>query len=549
MHQWLAQATLAHPERDFVVTDERAFSYRDIESWSHRLAAGLASRGVQRGDHVAMLMANYAEYVALKFAVNALGAVAVPLNFMLRRDELAFVLRHSKARALITMTGFRDLDYLAMLDEIAPGWELGSPDSLPDLQFVVQFAADGPMRHGVPTFDDLNASGANAGAPAAKVDSQDVSVIFYTSGTTGSPKGVMWTHDSEARVGYGGALTRAFSDGWRVQSALPLYHAFANNEVLHATMFAGGAMIPRAGFDVDDFLTSIERHRPTEIVTVPTMVVALCESRRTAVADTRSLVALMCAGAPAPAWLWERAIKLLGVEEVTTGYGMTETGGGPVMSRPEDGIEHVSSTVGRMKLGGAAALPDMDGVLTEMRTVDSTSGQSLPRGSEGELISRGPTNALRYWGESEATAETFRGEWVFTGDLGRITPDGAVQLTGRKKDLIRSGGENFAPKEVEDLLTSQPGVSQVYVVGVPDIRWGEVGCAWIVLDRGALVTEAELRVVCKEKLAGFKRPRQYRFIPVEDLPKTPTGKVQKFLLSERAIRDAASSAGDEVPRR
>ncbi len=219
----------------------------------------------------------------------------------------------------------------------------------------------------------------------------------------------------------------------------------------------------------------------------------------------------MCAGANAPAWLWERAAEVLGVQEMTTAYGMTETGGAPAAARPELGVEHVSTTVGQVRMGGVAAAPGMNGLLAEVATVDPDTGERLPEGAEGELISRGPTNAIGYWKRPEATAETFRDGWVFTGDLARILADGSIVLTGRKKEMIRSGGENFAPKEVEDLLTRHPAVSQAYVVGVPDVKWGESCCAWIVREPHTEVSAEELIEFCRDKLAAFKRPRQVLF--------------------------------------
>ncbi|MFT4085422.1 MAG: class I adenylate-forming enzyme family protein [Nocardioides sp.] len=539
IHEWLLAVVAEFPEREFIVTDEHAFSYREIAARVGRMAAGLAARGVRRGDHVAVLLGNRPEYVVAKYALSRLGAVMVPLNVRFRRDELAFVLRHSRASALLTVTGLGGLDHLDLLDQIAPGWAAGGRlAALPDLRLVVQLPAETPARPGVVRLAEVEATpGVAELGPGPGPD--DISLIFYTSGTTGAPKGVLWTHDQDARLGLGGALTRAFGDGWRVQSALPLFHSFANNEVLNATMFAAGAVILRPSFAPVDFLGAIERHRPDELVTVPTMVVALCEAAAARHRQGPPVTGLMCAGAMAPVWLWERAVRLLGAREGTTGYGMTETGGGPVMSRPEDGIAFVASTVGRPKYGGPAGVPELGGHLAEVRTVDPRTGAPLPEGEEGELVSRGPTNAVGYWELPAETARTFRDGWVHTGDLGRVRPDGAIVLTGRTKELIRSGGENVAPKEVEDVLTAHPAISQAFVVGVPDERWGEVGCAWLVLESGASLTADEVLALCRERLAGFKRPRAVRFIAAEDLPTTPTGKVQKFRLSEMAAgRDA-----------
>lgn len=540
MHRWLDHIADEFPGRDFIVTDARDYSYREMQRWSCDLARGLAARGLGKGDHVAVLMANHPEYVALKFAISRLGAVIIPININYQRDELRFILTDSEAKALVVMTGFGARDYLGLLDDMAPGWDGASrPADLSNLGFIAQFETTVPARDGVPTLSELACGGGED--PDVPVGGDDPSVIFYTSGTTGSPKGVIWSHDAETRIAYGAALTRAFGDGWRVQAALPLFHVMANNEALHAAMFVGGAYIPRLRFDVADFVTAIQRHRPTEIVTVPTMTVALCESDEAAAADTSSLVALMCAGANAPAWLWERAAEALGVQEMTTAYGMTETGGAPAAARPELGVEHVSTTVGQVRMGGVAAAPDMNGLLAEVATVDPDTGERLPEGAEGELISRGPTNAIGYWKRPEATAETFRDGWVFTGDLARILADGSIVLTGRKKEMIRSGGENFAPKEVEDLLTRHPAVSQAYVVGVPDVKWGESCCAWIVREPHTEVSAEELIEFCRDKLAAFKRPRQVLFLAAEDLPKTPTGKVQKFVLVEMAVQATAGA--------
>jgi fatty-acyl-CoA synthase len=183
---------------------------------------------------------------------------------------------------------------------------------------------------------------------------------------------------------------------------------------------------------------------------------------------------------------------------------MTETGGAPAAAKPEMGIEHVSTTVGQIRLGGVAAATGMQGLLAEVRTVDPVTGGLLPDGMEGELLSRGPTNAIGYWNRPEATAETFRNGWVFTGDLGRVLPDSSIVLTGRKKELIRCGGENVAPNEVEDVLTRHPDVSQAFVVGIPDVKWGEICCAWIVREAHSTITGDELIEFCRDKLAAFQ---------------------------------------------
>jgi fatty-acyl-CoA synthase len=299
----------------------------------------------------------------------------------------------------------------------------------------------------------------------------------------------------------------------------------------------GGAVVPRIAFSPADYFASIERHRATEILAVPTMTVALLEHPSRTGHDLSSLTAILSGAAPAPVWLWQKVQAELGVTEITTGYGMTECGGAMTMTLPEDPLECHSSTVGRPKLAGAAGLggdDDHGGDLCRYKTVDPVTGEDLPDGAEGELVSTGPTRMLGYWDKPDETAQALRGGWVYSGDLGVIRPDGYLQVTGRSKELYKSGGELIMPKEIEDLLTRHAGISQAFVVGVPDERWGDVGCAWVVREPGSVVTVEELTALCKEKLARFKVPKHFLFLEPADLPTTPTGKVQKYRLAQRA---------------
>jgi len=541
LDQFLAGCASEFGDRPLVLTDERTSTYRDVDRWATRLADGLVARGVRPGDHVGVLLANYPEFVPLKFAIARAGAVAVPFNYLYRRDELAYVLAQSRCRALVTMTGFAALDHLAMLDDIAPGWEDGATPALPELSDVIVVPVDGRRRDGVATLDHLAADGDAAPGGASRAAAgrrpDDAGDILYTSGTTGSPKGVVVTHDAVLRTAYSSALTRAFEDGRRILFSLPCYHMFGYVEGLLAAMFVGGAIIPQVAFDPLGYFGGIDRHRADDILCVPTMTVALLEHPAREDHDLSSLRAILSGAAPAPVWVWERARSQLGLTEITTGYGMTECGGAMTLSLPEDPLEIHSTTVGRIKLAGVAGLSD--GLLTDYRTADPLTGEPLAPGAEGELISRGPTNMLGYWEKPAETATALRDGWVRSGDVGRVRDDGYLQITGRTKELYKSGGELVMPKEVEELLTQHPGVSQAYVVGVPDDRWGEIGCAWVVLDDGASVTADELIALCREKLARFKVPKVVRFLPAAELPTTPTGKVQKFQLVARAADELA----------
>ncbi|MBN9797488.1 acyl--CoA ligase [Pseudonocardia sp. UM4_GMWB1] len=522
------------PDRPLVVTDDRTLDYAGAAEWTARLAGGLATLGVRPGDRVGLLMANHLEFVPLKFAVARAGAVAIPFNFLYRRDELSYVLRQSRCTVLVTMTGYGDLDHLALLDEVAPGWEHGPTAELPDLRAVVQLPTVHPARPGVTTVEELGALGEPVAAGSTGAAPDDLGDILYTSGTTGSPKGVMVTHDAVLRTGYASALTRAFEDGRRILFSLPCYHMFGYVEGLVAAMFVGGAIVPRLAFSAADYFDGIERHRATEILCVPTMTVALLEHPDRSARDLSSVFAVLSGAAPAPVWLWERVRAELGISEITTGYGMTECGGAMTMTLPEDPLERHSTTVGRVKRAGVAGLPDHDGDLCHYRTCDPMTGEELPAGTEGELVSSGPTHMLGFWDKPEETAAALRGGRVFSGDLGRVRDDGYLEITGRSKELYKSGGELVMPKEIEELITRHPGVSQAYAVGVADDRWGEVGCLWIVPEPGATVDPDAVLALCRKKLARFKVPRHVLVTTAEDLPTTPTGKVQKFRLARRA---------------
>jgi fatty-acyl-CoA synthase len=533
------------PDRPMVITDDRTVSFTEVAEWSRLLADGLVALGVRPGDHVGLLLANHLEFAPLKFAVARAGAVAVPFNYLYRADELAYVLRQSRCVALITMSGFGQLDHLGMLDTIAPGWVGGRAEFLPDLRVVVTLPTDGRTRDGVLTVDQLSTLGeAHPDTHRAALDgtraedrAHRLGDILYTSGTTGSPKGVMLSHDAALRTAYASALTRAFEDGRRILFSLPCYHMFGYVEGLLAATVVGGAVVPRTTFDPADYFAGIERHRATEILCVPTMTVGLLEHPDRRTRDLSSLFAMLSGAAPAPVRLWEKVRDELGVTEVTTGYGMTECGGAMTMTRPEDGLQRHSATVGRVKMAGVAGLPGGD--LCAYRAVDPNTGEALADGVEGELVSRGPTHMLGFWDKPEETAAALRGGWLHSGDLGRIDEHGYLRVTGRSKELYKSGGELVMPKEVEELLTRHPGVSQAYVVGVPDERWGEVGWAWVVPEPEVTLDPEALLALCREKLARFKVPRHLVVLPVDELPTTPTGKVQKFRLARRAAEHLA----------
>ncbi|SKF71355.1 class I adenylate-forming enzyme family protein [Mycobacteroides abscessus] len=551
---WLDECVGAFGENPFVITDDVSLTYRDVADQSHWLAAGLIALGVRPGDRVGMVMANYPEFVPIKFAIARAGAIAVPFNYLYHREELAFVLADSGCSVLVAMTEYSGLDYQSMLDDIVPGWdEVGFADrtpgcdAVPDLRHVVLLQTGRPVRQEAMSVSDLTYLESDADPQTSQLDPHGPGDMLYTSGTTGSPKGVLVSHDSVLRAAYASALTRAYQEGRRILYSLPCYHMFGYIEGLLSVMYVGGAVVLQPAFSAEGYFGGIDRHRATDILCVPTMAVAMLESPAREQYDLSTLTAILCGSAPAPIWLWRQIERDFGVSEIVTGYGMTECGGAMTLTLPEDPLELTSATVGRPKLAGVAGVPGAD-ALTTYRVVRQDDGREVAFGTEGELVSAGPTTMLGYWNRADETARVLQDGWLYSGDLGRLRADGYVELTGRSKELYKSGGELVMPKEIEDLLAGHQAIGQVFAIGLHDERWGEIGCVVIVPVPDAVITEDEVLEICRARLARFKVPKRVVFCRAEDLPTTPTGKVQKYRLVEvlSAVGVGASQAGAKI---
>ncbi len=540
----LDSVAASYPDRAFVITDQGTLTYAELAAWSARLARGLVAAGLQTGERVGLFLPNGAEMIAARFAVASAGAVAVPISFRLHARELAQLLTLSAASALITMEEFREIDALAALDTIAPGWDQpGGQQDLPDLRVIATAPKPGQpgRRPGAVTLGQLERDpdadlDAELARRAAAGQPGDIATIFYTSGTTGVPKGVLSTHDMELRSAYGSAYTRAFEDGRRILFALPLNHCFAYIEGLIAAMFVAGTVVVQAVFDPAATLAAIEQHQIGEALFVPTMSLAVVAAARESPADVSCLHSVMSAASSAPASLWSELGKLLGVEQLVTAYGMTETSAASTFTLPGGPLDDLEHTVGYPKPGGIASDPALGGRVVQYKTVDPVTGADLPAGAEGELAARGPIVTPGYFQQPDATAAAMLpGGWLRSGDLGYVRADGALVLTGRAKDLYKCGGELVTPAEVEALLNRRPDVVQAFVVGVPDARMGEVGCAWVVPERGAELDPDEVIEHCRGELARFKVPAYVFVVDADQLPLTVSGKVQKFRLAQRAI--------------
>ncbi len=537
LDQVLDWAAARFPDRPYVIFGEETHSYAEVAALSRRMAAGLARLGVRKGDNVAIIMANFAEFVALKFAISRLGATCVPVNFLNRRDELGYVLKQSDAVLLVTMDRFRGLDYLKALDELMPGWEAtGGGDAFPRLKQVVVFpASQDAQRSGATPFSALT-SDSEAFEASHRRDPRSISDIIYTSGTTGQPKGVMLSHDMLLRAAFGSTFARAFDDGWKVTFSLPMYHVYGYVEGMLTVPFVGGAIIPQLAFDAPATLDAIERHEADDVLLVPTMTQVLLEEQRTRPRALASLRSVISSGQRSPAEIWDEIFALLHPDEITTGYGMTEVTATMTATRPDDPKERLLITNGRMREVGPAGDLALGGRLVVYRVVDPQSRAVLPTGEVGELIAKGPCVTAGYYRKPEETAAVFDAEgWLHTGDLGRFDADGYLTLVGRLKESYRCGGEQVMPTEIEDVLVNHPSVQQAHVVPVPDRRMGEAGAAFIVFRPGKDATQEELIALCDERLARFKVPKYVLPIRADELPTTPSGRARKFLLSQRAI--------------
>jgi fatty-acyl-CoA synthase len=539
--QALDAAATEFAERPLLITDARTYTYRDIQHWSRALAAGLIESGVQVGDHVAVVLANFPEYVAIKYAIARVGAVAVPVNYGLRRQELSYILEQSDSTVLITMDHLRDRNYLEDLDALMPGWEDGGGGSLlPRLRRVFVHTIEGNPRGAATTISALAAMGtptsrAELTRREAQGDPHFRSDVIYTSGTTGSPKGVMLSHDMILRAAYASAYTRAFEDGRRILFSLPMYHVFGFVECLIASIFVGGAIVPHIVFDARKMLEAAQSHRATEMVCVPMMTLKLLEVAGREGFDNSSLLAMFNSGGASPPNVWRDIRELLGAREILTAYGMTETTASTTCTLPEGSDEFLLSTNGRLKFAGVAGDPELGGVLAQYKSTDPVTGSDLPLGTPGELAVRGPIVTEGYYKKAEETRAVFNADgWLRTGDIGVITADGYLTLTGRLKETYRCGGEMVMPREIEELLNEHPLVAQAIVVGLPDMKMGEVGCACVVSAGDTRPDPQELIDLCASRLARFKVPRHVVFLAADEVPLTATGRAQKFKLAELA---------------
>lgn len=545
---WFDRLAAEFADRDHIVTLERRYTYDQSRQLVDQLAKSLIQLGVRRREHVAMLFPTVPEMALLQLAVAKIGAVSVPLNERLAVNELEYQLRQSDSVYLIAMDKFADRNYIEKISALLPEMHSAAGDHrhagrFAALRGVVINSPDSARYAGALDWWDFLRLGQSVPDETLRERQKasqypdEVVLICYTSGTTGSPKGVMLTHDMLMRSAYYAAFSQGFVDGERLASPLPLHHIFGYVEVFLASLFVGGAYIPQALFDAGGFLTLLAASKATRIASVPTMAIALLTHPDLKKHDLSALRGMMNAAAATPLWVWEALRRDMGISEVNTGWGMTEVSAAATYTPFGASLQVITDTIGRELPGGVAGQEEFSGALVEIKLIDPATKEDLPTDvdvTEGEAAVRGNIVTRGYYNKPVETAEAIdKDGWLRTGDIFKRRGDGFYEITGRAKDLYKIGGEQVAPKEVEEVICGHEAVNQVYICGVPDERMGEVGAAFIQFKPRQNCTQAELEAFVESRVARFKIPKYWFF--VEDLPMTATGKVQKFMLRQIAV--------------
>jgi fatty-acyl-CoA synthase len=523
MHSWREALIVPH--------QHVRWTYAGLKRRVDELALGLMRLGLEPGDRLGIWSPNRAEWVLTQFAAAKAGLVLVNINPAYMRGELEYALNKVECKALILASGFKGTDYVAILQSFSSDVTDATTEwrsaSLPSLRHVIRLGAE--RTPGLLTFDDLlrPASAedlARLAARGARLQFDDPINIQFTSGTTGVPKGATLTHHNILNNAFfvGEAVNLGARD--RVCIPVPLYHCFGMVIGVLGCMTHGAAMLLTGeSFDALAVLRTVQAERCTALYGVPTMFNAALDHPRFAEHDLSSLRTGIMGGSPCPVEVMRRVTERMHMQEVTIAYGMTETSPVSFQSSIDDALERRVSTVGRIQPHVEAKVVDAD-------------GRIVPRGQKGELLTRGYSVMLGYWGDETRSREAIDAErWMHTGDLATIDDHGYCTIAGRVKDMVIRGGENIYPREIEEFLYQHPKIRDVQCVGVPDTKYGEELCACVITREGDQMTEQDIRDFCDGRIARFKIPRYVRFMAA--YPMTVTGKVAKYLLREQVARE------------
>ena len=526
------------------VPSGRRWTYLELDTEVTALALGLLAQGVEAGDRIGIWSPNCPEWTLLQYATAKIGAILVNINPANRAFELEYVLRQSECSTLLLIQGFRDADYVAIVNTLCPELATSKPGelhsaTLPDLRNVIFIGSGDGRQPGMFCWDDLRAMGRNISDADLRQRESSLSFddpinIQYTSGTTGFPKGATLSHHNILNNALLIAASMQFTHRDRLCIPVPFYHCFGMVLSNLACVVTGAAMVvPAAFFDPLATLEAVQAERCTVLHGVPTMFIAELDHPEFLRFDLSTLRTGIMAGAPCPIEVMKRVVHLMHLKEMTIAYGLTEASPVITQTTVNDPLELRVTTVGK-------PLPH-----TEVKIVDVITGAIVPRGTAGELCTRGYLVMKGYYKNPEATRNAIdEAGWLHSGDLATMDANDYCKITGRAKDVIIRGGENIYPREIEEFLYTCPGISDVQVIGVPDAKYGEQVVAWVRLEANSKLSPEDIRKFCEGKIAAYKIPRSVKI--VDAFPMTVTGKIQKFKMREVSTQELGLEAAARI---
>ncbi|MDD4570864.1 MAG: AMP-binding protein [Clostridia bacterium] len=523
-----------YPKHDAVLYTDRPFrkTYSEFRDLCNKVAKGFLAMGIKKGDHVAIWATNYPEWLLTMFATAKIGAVMVTVNTNYKIFELEYLLKQSDSTTLVMTDGFKDSDYVGIVNKMYPELKDVEPgkvniENLPFLKNIIHVGSK--RQKGMFQWEDLyklaeTVSDETLSEIQAGLDPHDVINMQYTSGTTGFPKGVMLTHYNIINDGRFIGDCMKFSTADKLCIPVPFFHCFGCVLAVLACVTHGTTMVPIEYFQPLPVMRALQQEKCTAVHGVPTMFIAMLEHPEFNNFDFSTMRTGIMAGSPCPVAIMQQVIDKMNMSEITIAYGLTEASPVCTQTRTDDSLERRVATIGR-------ALPHI-----ECKVVDPETGEEVPINTPGEFMARGFNIMKGYYKMPEATAQAITEDgWLHSGDLASVDENGYYKITGRIKDMIIRGGENIYPKEIEEFIYTHPSVSDVQVIGVPSVAYGEEIMAWVIIKEGCALTEDELKEFVRGNMARHKVPKYIKF--VEGFPVTASGKIQKYKMREQAIEE------------
>lgn len=526
-----------YPDREALVVCHQniRWTYRELQQKVNQLASAMIEMGLEIGDRVGIWSHNNAEWLLMQLATAKVGVILVNINPAYRSFELQYALNKLGCTALVLMRHFKTSDYANIIRELCPEiyhkpyYQLDLVE-IPTVERIIWIDEPGSdeefgfMQKFSEWMQDGDANDPRVAERQAQLKNTDAINVQFTSGTTGTPKGATLTHRNILNNGYFIGEAMDLSEEDRLCIPVPLYHCFGMVLGNLAILTHGGCIVyPNDGFEPLSVLEAVQNEKCTALHGVPTMFIAELDHPDFDKYDLSTLRTGIMAGSSCPIEVMRRVIDEMHMSEVTIAYGMTETSPVSCQTNKHTPLEKQVSTVGLVQ-------PNL-----EVKIVDTETGEVVPVGETGELLTKGYSVMKGYWGSRFKTKQSIQDGWMHTGDLATMDEEGYIKVVGRSKDMVIRGGENIYPVEIENYLYRHPKISDVQIVGVPDKKYGEVLAAWIIPRKGVELTEDEVKQFCKDNIAHYKVPQYYRF--VTEYPMTITGKIQKYKITEMMIEE------------